>query len=131
MDDSSDKIDKILRGKRIKEIREKELHMNKAKLASLIGISGQFLGLVEEGKGNLVYKSLKKLMKISGHSADYILFGLDDNIIKDTRKLLNNYTDLEILEGIEIIKKLSVFIKNTDNTDLEEKKRSKQWSKLI
>ena len=78
--------------------------MNKAKLASLIGISGQFLGLVEEGKGNLVYKSLKKLMKISGHSADYILFGLDDNIIKDTRKLLNNYTDLEILEGIEIIK---------------------------
>ena len=98
--------------------------MNKAKLASLIGISGQFLGLVEEGKGNLVYKSLKKLMKISGHSADYILFGLDDNIIKDTRKLLNNYTDLEILEGIEIIKKLSVFIKNTDNTDLEEKKEA-------
>lgn len=124
MDDSSDKIDKILRGKRIKEIREKELHMNKAKLANLIGISGQFLGLVEEGKGNLVYKSLKKLMKISGHSADYILFGLDDNIIKDTRKLLNNYTDLEILEGIEIIKKLSVFIKNTDNTDLEEKKEA-------
>ena len=102
----------------------KELHMNKAKLASLIGISGQFLGLVEEGKGNLVYKSLKKLMKISGHSADYILFGLDDNIIKDTRKLLNNYTDLQILEGIEIIKKLSVFIKNTHNTDLEEKKEA-------
>lgn len=124
MDDSSDKIDKILRGKRIKEIREKELHMNKSKLASLIGISGQFLGLVEEGKGNLVYKSLKKLMKISGHSADYILFGLDDNIIKDTRKILNNYTDLEILEGIEIIKKLSVFIKGTGNIDLEEKKEA-------
>ncbi len=124
MDDSSDKIDKILRGKRIKEIREKELHMNKSKLASLIGISGQFLGLVEEGKGNLVYKSLKKLMKISGHSADYILFGLDDNIIKDTRKILNNYTDLEILEGIEIIKKLSVFIKSTGNIDLEEKKEA-------
>lgn len=124
MDDSSDKIDKILRGKRIKEIREKELRMNKAKLASLIGISGQFLGLVEEGKGNLVYKSLKRLMKISGHSADYILFGLDDNIIKDTRKILNNYTDLEILEGIEIIKKLSIFIKSTGNTDLEEKKEA-------
>ena len=27
-------------------------------------------------------------------------------------------------EGIEIIKKLSVFIKNTDNTDLEEKKEA-------
>ena len=112
MDDSSDKIDKILRGKRIKEIREKELHMNKAKLASLIGISGQFLGLVEEGKGNLVYKSLKKLMKISGHSADYILFGLDDSIISNTQKILDKYQDKQIIESIKLIENISIFMKN-------------------
>ena len=66
--------EQILRGKRIKYIRENELHMNKTQLAKEIGVSSQFLGLVEEGRGNLVYRSIKKLRDISGHSADYILF---------------------------------------------------------
>ena len=58
-----EKLDQIERGKRIKYIRENELHMNKTQLAKEIGISGQFLGLVEDGKGNLVYRSIKKLRK--------------------------------------------------------------------
>ena len=73
--DFSDITDKIERGLRIKAIREKELKMNKSQLAREIGISSQFLGLIEEGKGNLVCKSLKKLMNVSAHSSDYILFG--------------------------------------------------------
>ena len=40
-----------------------ELHLNKTQLANKIGISSQFLGLVEDGKGNLVYKSIKKNIK--------------------------------------------------------------------
>ena len=36
------------RGKRIKTIREEELKMSKAELGRKIGISGQFLGLIEE-----------------------------------------------------------------------------------
>ena len=53
-----EKLEQIERGKRIKNIRENELHMNKTQLAKEIGVSGQFLGLVEDGKGNLVYKSI-------------------------------------------------------------------------
>lgn len=108
-----EKLEQIERGKRIKNIRENELHMNKTQLAKEIGVSGQFLGLVEDGKGNLVYKSLKKLRFLSGHSTDYILYGLDDNIIQETRKCLEKYSENQIIDALEIIKQITLFIKNT------------------
>lgn len=107
-----EKIEQIERGKRIKYIRENELHMNKTELAKEIGVSGQFLGLVEEGKGNLVYKSIKKLKDLSGHSSDYILYGLDDNIINKTQKCLENYSESEIINVLETIKDITLFMKN-------------------
>lgn len=107
-----EKIEQEKRGARIKNIRENELHMNKTELAKEIGISSQFLGLVEEGKGNLVYKSLKKLRNISGHSADYILYGLDDNSINKTKKLLQNYSEDEIIETMNFIKHFILLIRN-------------------
>ena len=100
------------RGQRIKHIRERELMMSKTQLAAKIGTSSQFLGLVEEGKGNLVYYSIKKLREVSGHSADYILYGVDDTSIDQTRKLLKNYNDEEIIKALDIIENLTLFIKN-------------------
>mgnify|MGYP001851436141 FL=1 len=107
-----EKQEQILRGQRIKYIRENELHMNKTQLAKEIGISSQFLGLVEDGRGNLMYKSIRKLRDLSGHSADYILYGLDDTIINKTRELLSTYSDKEIETAMNIIKDISIFIKN-------------------
>ena len=107
-----EKFEQIERGKRIKYIRENELHMNKTQLAKEIGVSSQFLGLVENGKGNLVYKSLKKLRNLSGHSSDYILFGIDDNSISKTKKLLEQYSEMEISEAIKLLNNIAVFIKN-------------------
>lgn len=43
-DVSIEKQDQILRGKRIKYIRENELKLNKTDLAKQIGVSSQFLG---------------------------------------------------------------------------------------
>lgn len=106
-----DKNGQIKRGERINKIREKELNMSKAELARKIGISGQFLGLIEEGKGNLSYKSIKKLMDLSGHSADYILFGLDDSVINDTKILLKEYKEEEIVRSMKILKEIALFIK--------------------
>lgn len=108
----TEKEEQILRGKRIKFIRENELHMNKTQLAKEIGISSQFLGLVEEGRGNLMYKSIKKLRDLSSHSADYILYGLDDNVINETRELLSKYTDEEIEKAVSMIHDIAIFIKN-------------------
>lgn len=107
-----EKIEQEKRGKRIKAIREEELHMNKTELAREIGISSQFLGLVEDGKGNLVYKSIKKLRDISGHSADYILYGIDDNNINKTKRLLQDYSEAEIIETINFIKHFISLIRN-------------------
>lgn len=108
----SEKIEQEKRGKRIKNIRENELHMNKTQLAKEIGISSQFLGLVEDGKGNLVYRSIKKLRNLSGHSADYILYGLDDNNINKTKELLQNYSEEEIIETMNFIKHFILLIRN-------------------
>ena len=105
-------IEQEKRGLRIKNIRENELKINKTQLSKEIGISSQFLGLVKEGKGNLSYKSLKRLRNISGHSADYILFGLDDKSINKTKELLNNYSELEITETIDFIKHLIILMRN-------------------
>ena len=99
------------RGQRSKKIREEELNMNKTQLAREIGTSSQFLGFVEEGKGNLVYYSLRKLREISGHSADYILFGLDDNCINKTKKLLKNYQEEEIIDVLNIVENLTLLLK--------------------
>ena len=107
----SEKKDKVARGKRIKGIRENELKMNKTQLGKEIGVSSQFLGLVEEGKGNLVYTSIKRLRDLSGHSSDYILYGLDDNVIRETKKCLESYSEKEIIQAIEIIKEICLFIK--------------------
>lgn len=102
----------IERGIRIKNIRENELHMTKTKLAQKIGISSQFLGLIEEGKGNLMYGSLKKLRELSGHSADYILYGLDDEVLLKTKKFLQTYGEIELITGIDALKRIAFFIRN-------------------
>ncbi len=104
--------EKIDRGKRIKYIREQELKMTKTMLGKKIGVTSQFLGLVEDGKGNLMYKSLKKLRQISGHSSDYILYGLDDNILKDTNRFLERYSEFEIINAINILRSITFLIRN-------------------
>ena len=109
-----EKREQYERGQRIKYIRENELKMSKTELAGKIGTSSQFLGLVEEGKGNLVYYSLRKLRQVSGHSSDYILFGVDDNSINKTKRLLKDYSEDEIVEALGIIEKLSLFIKKKE-----------------
>ena len=110
----SDKQEQFERGKRIKHIREDELHLNKSQLAKLIGVSSQFLGLVEEGKGNLVYRSIKYLKDISGHSSDYILYGLDDSMIKETNEVLKKYDEKQIKAALKMLKNIGLFIKSTD-----------------
>jgi len=106
--------ERIERGKRIKNIRENELHLNKSELARKIGVSSQFLGLVEDGKGNLMYKNIKNLKDISGHSSDYILYGLDDSLITETNRILAKYDEKQIKAALKILKNIGLFIKNKD-----------------
>ena len=106
-----EKQEQIIRGKRIKDIRENELRLNKSDLAKQIGISSQFLGLVEDGKGNLSFRSIKLLRDLSGHSADYILFGLDDNILRNTKIFLQRYDEKELKVALDMLKEIAYILR--------------------
>lgn len=98
-------------GKRIRLIRESML-LTKEAFAKEIGISGQYLGLIEHGKNYLSIEKLKVLCDFTGLSADYILFGKDLNVIKDTENALSEFTDEQIKNACESLKDLALFIKS-------------------
>jgi len=100
-------------GKRIENIR-KEMNLTKESLAKMLGVTGQYLGIVEKGESALSYEKLMKLCEISKCSADYILFGKDNKISKQTEDLLSEFSDYQIEEACEIIKKIALFIKNSN-----------------
>ena len=80
-------------------------------MAKQIGISSQFLGLVEDGKGNLSFRSIKLLRDLSGHSADYILFGLDDNILRNTKIFLQRYDEKELMGALDMLKEIAYILR--------------------
>lgn len=98
-------------GKRIKEIRE-NMNLTKESFAKLLGISGQYLGIVERGKSYLSIEKLKKLCDLTGLSADYILFGKDSSKENTTKEILSEFTDEQLEIGCDTLKKLALFIKN-------------------
>lgn len=100
-------------GLRIKGIRE-SMHMNKEQFSKLIGISGQYLGVVESGRSCLSIEKLKKLCDLSNLSSDYILFGKNMEVKYQTNELLNNFTHEQIELGCDTLKKLASFIKSMD-----------------
>lgn len=101
-------------GLRIKNIRE-NMKMTKEEFAKLIGISGQYLGLVEHGKNYLSIEKLKVLCDLTNLSADYILFGKDTNLIDNTSILLSEFSQEEIKNGCETLKRLALMLKNINS----------------
>lgn len=101
-------------GLRIKNIRE-NMKMTKEEFAKLIGISGQYLGLVEHGKNYLSIEKLKVLCDLTNLSADYILFGKDTNLVNNTSILLSEFSQEEIKNGCETLKRLALMLKNINS----------------
>ncbi len=100
-------------GARIKSIRE-NMHLSKNKFAKLLGISGQYLGVIESGKSCLSIEKIKILCDLTNLSADYILFGKNITIKQETSKMLSKFTDDQIEKGCDTLKKLAYFIKSIE-----------------
>lgn len=98
-------------GLRIKTIRE-NLNLSKEDLAKMLGISGQYLGMIEKGKNYISIEKLKILCDITNHSSDYILFGKDDELPNNTKILLQDFTNEQIENACTMLKDLAFFIKN-------------------
>ena len=64
----------IIIGDRIRKIRE-DLKMSRETFSEMIDISDFFLGKIERGERSLSNNTLIKIVKFTGVSADYILFG--------------------------------------------------------
>ena len=70
--------DSIIIGERIRKIRE-DLKMNREKFSEMIDISDVFLGQIERGERSLSTKTLVKIVRFTGVSADFILFGNEES----------------------------------------------------
>lgn len=99
------------RGIRIKFIREHELKMNKRELGKCIGVTGQFVGVVEDGKANFNYKNIKRISDLTGHTTDYILFGLSEEPLEIARKCVTKFTYEEMCKAFEIMNEVSRLIR--------------------
>lgn len=118
-------------GLRIKKLRE-ERHLTKEAFAKKLGISGQYLGIIERGQNCLSVEKLKKLCDFTNQSSDYILFGKEykfDSSVKDT---LSDLSDEDIKTCCEALEKLALIMKrnkeqNNDNvSDVETYKENFQ-----
>lgn len=106
-----DKDMKVKIGKRIEAIR-KERGLTKDAFAKDLGITAQYLGLVERGQNALAYDKLERLCKLTGLPADYILFGNEVQLEEKVKKLLTGYTNTELQNACETIKQIALYLKN-------------------
>lgn len=83
--------DDINIGERLREIRE-NMHMTREEFSEKIDITDSFLGQIERGERSLSVKTLKKVVKYTGVSADYLLFG--KNSKNDVINKINNILEL-------------------------------------
>lgn len=83
--------DDINIGERLREIRE-NMHMTREEFSEKIDITDSFLGQIERGERSLSVKTLKKVVKYTGASADYLLFG--KNSKNDILNKINNILEL-------------------------------------
>ena len=103
----------IIIGERIRKIRE-DLKMSRERFSEMLDISDVFLGQLERGERSLSTNTLVKLVKFTGVSADFILFGNENsnNTVARINRILNKCPD-DVLDYIyNLIHSTFYFIKN-------------------
>lgn len=98
-------------GLRIRNIRL-DMNLSKQSFAKMLGISGQYLGMVERGAGSLSIEKLQVLCNLTGLPADYILFGKNPSLPLELRNSLSDFSDEQIISGCEVLEKFTLFLKN-------------------
>ena len=97
-------------GNRITEIR-KSKGMSKRQFAVLIGMSDQYLGTLENGEHCISTEKLIQLCKITGASADYILFGNKHNLNPNIKNYISKIDSSNLRESFEVIENIITMLK--------------------
>lgn len=94
-------------GLRVKEIREKKMHMTKVQFANLIGMKNQYLGTVENGERGLTVEKVLEICEKTGVSCDYLLRGEKS---PSSPYALKKYSKKEISKAFEILQELTMIL---------------------
>lgn len=119
-------------GERIRGIRE-DLHMSRERFSEMIDVSVVFLGQIERGERSLSIKTLSSIVKYTGVSTDYLLFGNQQE--NSTKKKINRILDMSSEHTVnfiyDLIRSTHSFIKQIDNLNIEDNdsKKDKEKSK--
>ena len=92
--------DDISTGERLRGIRE-SMKMNREEFSEKIDITDSFLGQIERGERALSVKTLRKVVRYTGISADYLLFGKESN--NQTLQKINNILAVNSEETTDFI----------------------------
>ena len=107
-------------GERLRGIRE-GMQMTREEFSEKIDITDSFLGQIERGERSLSVKTLKKVVKYTGVSADYLLFGKDtsngtiqkiNNILTVNSEIASDFIYHVVMCSNDFCKKLSDENKN-------------------
>ena len=107
-------------GERIRTLR-KELKMSREIFAEMVDISDVFLGQIERGERSLSLKTLCRIVKFTGTTTDYILFGNkaeDNKTIKKINRILNKSSDEFITYTYKILNTTNSYMKSSDKNKI-------------
>ena len=102
---------KVQIGKRVALIRQDIMHMSKCEFAKLIGMKNQYLGAVEKGERGLTVEKVISICQSCNVSADYLLFGIENNLKENIKCHLSQYSNEDIDKTFEIMKSLTLLLK--------------------
>jgi len=98
-------------GERVKALR-KERNLSRSQFGRLIGVSEQYVGKIERGSHSITGVVIANICKITGVSADYIMFGVEDPL--EVTAALNGLSREQIGIGFDMLKRLATLV-NTEN----------------
>jgi len=99
-------------GERIEKLR-KERNLSKSQFGKMIGVSGQYIGMIEKGASNISVELIAKICNITSVSADYILFGSVDSELDNMINTLHHLSNEQIRIALDIVKKVAQLV-NTE-----------------
>jgi len=102
-------------GKRIESLR-KDLKFSRAQFGKLLGISSQYLGMIERGVQGLSVNVIMSICKKTGASADYILFGKSDSGAAVSS--LSGLSSEQVHIAFELMDRVAAFVNTTDGNEL-------------